>query len=70
VNGAISAAVLCERFVEDAAEHVSPAKYESYKYSCQKLTDALGDRDAHTIRPTDIAGFSKPLLKTLTRTTH
>jgi site-specific recombinase XerD len=65
VNGAISVAGLCERFLADAKEHLSPATYESYQYACQKLVDALGATDAHTLRPADIAAFSQSLAKTL-----
>jgi integrase/recombinase XerC len=65
VNGAISLAGLCERFLEDAHQHLKPATYQSYKYGCQKLADALGDRQAHTIRPDDIATFSSGLTRTL-----
>ena len=70
VNGSISVAGLCERFLEDAQEHLSPATYESYKYACQKLVDALGTRPAHSIKPDDIAGFSRSLKKTLNDTSR
>jgi len=60
VNGAISVAGLCERFLADAKERLSPATFESYQYSCQKLVDELGTRLAHTIRPEDITGFARP----------
>jgi hypothetical protein len=58
VNGAITVAGLCERFLVDAEEHLEPATYTSYQYACQKLVDALGARLAHSIQPDDIASFS------------
>lgn len=70
VNGAISVAGLCEHFLVDAQEYLSPATYESYQYACQKLINALGGRLAHTIRPDDIATFSLGLKKTLNNTSR
>lgn len=65
VDGAISVAGLCERFLIDTQERLSPATFESYQYSCQKLVDHLGGRMAHTIRPEDISSFSRLLRRTL-----
>lgn len=47
VDGAISVAGLSELFLEDAHQNLKLSTYESYKYGCQKLVDALGDRLAH-----------------------
>jgi integrase len=70
VNGAISVAGLCERFLNDAEQHLSPATYESYQYACQKLVDALGGRLAHTLRPDDIAEFSLAMQPRLNETSR
>lgn len=69
-NGAISVAGLCERFLSHAEEHLSCATYESYRYAMQKLIDVLGHRDAHTMKPDDIAGFSQTLKATLNDTSR
>lgn len=70
VNGAISVAGLCERFLIDVDEHLARGTFTSYQYACQKLSDALGARLAHTIRPDDIASFSQGLKKSLNDTSR
>jgi len=70
VDGVISVAGLCERFLRDAAEHLSPATTESYEYACQKLIEHLGERDAHSILGADIAAFSRSLKRTLNDTSR
>ena len=65
VDGAISVAGLCERFLVDTEERLSSGTLESYTYSCQKLVDELGDRPAHTICREDISKFTRTLRRTL-----
>lgn len=65
VNGVISVAGLCERFLIDANERLAPKTFESYQWCCQKLVDELGVRAAHSIRPEDISSFKRVIHKTL-----
>jgi site-specific recombinase XerD len=65
VDGAISVAGLCERFLVDTEERLSSGTLESYTYSCQKFVDELGDRPAHTICREDISRFTRTLRRTL-----
>src|SRR5207237_864928 len=70
VNGSVTVARLCEEFAADAAENLEPKTYESYRYACQKFTDAFGTRAAHTIGPQDIQRFSSLLKNGLNDTTR
>lgn len=62
VNGAITVAGLCEKFLEDAERNLERKTYKIYQYSCQKFVDQLGRRMAHTITPTDISSFVGDIL--------
>lgn len=65
VNGAITVAGLCERFLEDADKNLEAKTYRIYRYGCQKFVDQFGRRLAHTITPVDIGSFSAWLKKHL-----
>ena len=70
VGGAITVALLCEKFLADAHENLEFKTYRSYRYGCQKLVDVLGDRHAHTIEPMDINQFSLRLKRNLNDTSR
>jgi integrase len=70
VRGPMTVAALCEAFLEDAEQHLERSTYESYAYACQKLTDALAPRPAHTIEPLDIQRFSNGLKTSLNDTSR
>jgi integrase len=69
VNGAITVAGLCEKFLEDAERNLERKTYKIYQYGCQKFVDQLGRRMAHTITPTDISSFGNSLKKSLNTAT-
>ncbi len=70
VNGQITVACLCERFLDAALENLERSTYESYAYGCQKFVDLFGKHLAHTIEPTDIQRFSTSLKSTLNETSR
>ncbi len=61
VDGAMTVACLCERFLEFAQENLQPGTYESYKYSCQKFVDQFARRLAHGITTQDLGSFLSKL---------
>ena len=61
VDGAITVACLCERFLDFAQENLEPGTYASYKYSCQKFIDHFAERFAHTITTQDLSQFLNKL---------
>lgn len=65
VNGSVTVARLCEEFLADTEENLEPKTYYSYRYSCQKLVDQFGKRDAHTMEPLDITRFSAALKRSV-----
>jgi integrase len=70
VNGAITVAAMRDEFLDDALHNLAKQTYLSYRYGCQKLVDMYAARAAHTIRPADIAKFTRALEQSLNPTSR
>jgi hypothetical protein len=55
---------MCDAFLEDALHMLARSAYESYRHGCQSSVIYLA-RAAHTIRPVDIAKFTRRLERAL-----